>query len=327
MFNKFQTKHLLVAFLVLAVIVGITSISNKSGNSKRQRTFKSELVDADTSKLTQLVIYPKGGGEVVTLSKKDDAWWVSSEEGEFPADANQAKSLLGTLLDIKAKHLAATDKSRWEEYEVTDSAAVRVQAFIGKKVVSELYLGKFNYQQKPAANPWERPTNVLTTYVRKAGEKEVFAVEGMLSMTFSRSANDFRDKTVLSVSSQDLAQISIDSAGAKYSLVKEGGKWMFNGIMADSASVVEFVNGLGNVSHSTFAKVEDKANDVPEYSITLNGDNFEAPVKIEAFNSTDGQFVVHSTQNKYSYFKSDLSGLITKLFPAQSKFLQSTTEE
>jgi hypothetical protein len=60
MFNNIKTKWLAGIFALLAALTVIVIIANNSKSTiSRNRTFKSEITDFDTAKVTQIIIYPK----------------------------------------------------------------------------------------------------------------------------------------------------------------------------------------------------------------------------------------------------------------------------
>jgi hypothetical protein len=107
--------------------------------------------------------------------------------------------MINTLASLRATRVAANEKSQWKQYEVTDSAASRVQLFAGKKMVVDLYLGKLSYQQPKNTNPYYyyQQQGKMTSYIRPAKDKKVYAVDGLLALSFNRQASDFRDRTVI----------------------------------------------------------------------------------------------------------------------------------
>ncbi len=66
MLSKFlNTKTLIILLLILGGIYLVTKLTEKE-----ERTFKTELVAIDTSKVSKIVVIPKlGGGDQVTLTK------------------------------------------------------------------------------------------------------------------------------------------------------------------------------------------------------------------------------------------------------------------
>src|SRR5210317_1594934 len=168
MFRKINTKVLAIIFVVLlALVVLIEIIDNRKGN----RTFKSDLVEVVAGEVTSIELYPKvNNGNQIKLFKENDKWKVESEGKKYNADQAIAGQLISSLNNMKPKSVAATNKDRWEQFEVTDSLGTRVKLFNDANLLTELIIGKFSFSQ---------PRN-MTSYVRLSDDKEVYGVEGML---------------------------------------------------------------------------------------------------------------------------------------------------
>ena len=106
-------------------------------------------------------------------------------------------NILGEVDNIKPKSLEAVDKSKWKEFNLTDSLATRVR-FLDKKgkSLADLMIGSFTYKQ--SGNPYGNPygNNIQgTSFVRLYDEKKVYGVDGFLALSFSGKFNDYRDKS------------------------------------------------------------------------------------------------------------------------------------
>jgi hypothetical protein len=121
MFNNIKTKWLIGIFAVLLLLSAIVIITNNSKSTvSRNRTFKSELTDFDTTKVTRIVIYPKMKGQQIVLSKSGEDWKVTVDGKKYSADPNTIKGMLTTLVTLRATRIASNNKDQWAQYEVTD---------------------------------------------------------------------------------------------------------------------------------------------------------------------------------------------------------------
>lgn len=329
MFNKLNTKVLIGIFAVLLLFTLLAILRNKSqSTASRDRTFKSELTDFDSSAVNKLIIYPKNKSESIELSKVDNNWLVSIGETKYNADPNAVKGMLGNLVDLRATRIAANNKSQWAKYEVTDSAATRVKAYAGKKVVSDIYIGKFSYQQPKNPNPYMQQQGKMTSYVRLEKDKEVYAVDGFLSMTFNRQPNDFRNRVLVKSLKDQWTKLNFTGPSEIFNLIKQGTSWMIDGLETDSATTVKFLNSLAGLYSSDFVEASVLVSEKPSYTLTIEGENMTAPIKVYAYKAdTSNQYAISSSMNKGSYFSGGKSGLFEKTFPTKESFFVSKTDE
>jgi hypothetical protein len=323
MFNKLKTKWLVGIFGILLILSIIALISNNSQSTlNRNRTFKSELTDFDTAKVTQIYIYPKMKGEQIVLSKNGEDWKVTVGDKKYNADPNTIKGMINTLLNLRATRVAANNKSQWAQYEVTDSAASRVQLLAGKKTVVDLYLGKFSYQQPKNRNPYNyQQQGKMTSYVRLAGNKEVYAVEGLIAMSFNRQASDFRNRTIIRSNKETWNRLAFVGPDKTFDLVKQGNNWTVDGMIADSATVAKYLSSLAWLSNSNFVEESVMASDKPLYTLSIEGENMPTPIKVNAFPAdTSNMYAISSSLNEGVYFSGAKNGLFEKIFVGRDHF-------
>jgi len=322
MYKKLNIKSLIIIFAVLLILVIlIFYIDSRKG----ERTFRSNIVDIDTSRVTSIIIYPKTiRQEPVEIQRKGYLWKIKSQQKLFNADENIVNNILKTLTELKPKRVAATDKSRWKEFEVTDSLATRVQLITGKKKGADIYFGKFSYQQpKNQMAYYYNQRGTITTYVRIADEKIVYVVEGYLGMTLNRELNDFRNKSILKSDRSNWTRLSFTyPADSSFYLIKEGGKWLVNGLLADSGSVTDYFNSISRLTSSDFIDDQKPLYGGPDFTLNIEGDNFVKPIQVKAFKAdTTNRYLITSSLNEGTFFSGQKSKLTEKIFIGKNRFL------
>jgi hypothetical protein len=323
MFKKISIKWLAIIFVLLLVLVVLVTLIDTKSVINQNRTFNSQLTDFDTSKVSLIVIYPKSKKEVTQLIKADKEWKVTVGKRSYTADENTVKNMLNSLITLKATRVAARDKSAWSQFEVTDSAATRVQLLSGKKITADIYIGKFSYKQPENNNPYMQQRGTMTSYVRVAGDKEVYAVEGILAMAFNREANDFRDHTLVKSQKENLTKLVFTKPDGTFNLSKQNNHWMLDGLLADSASVASYLSSIAWLNNSNFIDETLLTATSPDYTLTIEGDNIPQPIKIKAFRAdTANGYAINSSLNEGSYFSAKASGLMDKIFVDKSKFFK-----
>ena len=318
MFRKLNPKILLGGFAVLLIIVVLVKLNQrKSGD----RSFRSEIVSIDTAKVSQIVISAKPAGkeEKVILEESGDKWQVKKGDVVYNADKTMVDRLIEQLVSMTPQRVAATSRDRWSEYQVTDSAGVYVKVKGGSKTLAEVIIGKFSYQQP--TNPYDRQGK-MTTYVRVEGEKEVYAVDGFLRMTFSTDAGSYRNKSVISGDKSNWTRLKFSyPADSSFILEKQGTNWMAGGIMADSALVAQYLSQISRMTSYNFIDTTLDVSDVPEFKLEIEGDNMVSSIKVEAFEAdTTNKYLLTSNQNPGTFFSGSQSGLFDKIFVPGKEF-------
>ena len=195
---KLSNTVLIAIFLALA---GIMAWINFSDSKTEKRNFRKELVSIDTSKITELLLYPQAlQGKEIKFTKQSDGWILSSTDTSATLGKPAVEPLINNLLQVKPKRLAARSEAKWQELEVDEAKATRIKVKEGSETTLDLFVGKFTFQQaegQTKANPNMPPQQqqpIMTSFVRLAGDVDVYAVDGILSMMYNRQVADFLPK-------------------------------------------------------------------------------------------------------------------------------------
>lgn len=301
-----KNKTLLLIFLTLLVVF----LASQFAFEKKKRTFKTELIQIDTSAITSILLYPKSDNqEEILLKKEKDFWAVSKGNVTNKANQGAVSSILRNLFLIKTKRVASKSRDKWSDYEVTETSGSRVKVYAGEKLLEDFILGRFNFNQQ---------TRQGISYVRLAGEDEVYAVEGFLSMTMGQGFDAYRNKEILKISKENLTRLSINSFDLTTVLQKGETNWTQDGGPVDSITLFNYLEGLQQIVGNSFADdFEDlQSNDLLFKTLTIEGNNLSTPIIIKAFRDTTRTtpFIIQSSLNPNNYFESEENGVFEQLF-------------
>lgn len=301
-----KNKTLLLIFLTLLVVF----LASQFAFEKKKRTFKTELIQLDTSAITSILLYPKSDNqEEILLKKEADFWAISKGNVTNKANQDAVTSILRNLVLIKTKRVASKSQDKWVDYEVDASNGSRIKAYAGDKLLEDFIVGRFNFNQQ---------TRQGVSYVRLEGGDEVYAVDGFLSMTMSQGFEAYRNKEILKVNKANLTQIAINTLGTTTILQKSGESWTQDGGPVDSTTLFNYLDGLQHITGGTFADdFEDlQTNDLLYKTLALTGNNLASPIIIKAFKDTTrtNPFVIQSSLNPENYFESGENGIFEQLF-------------
>jgi hypothetical protein len=309
-------------FIVLGVLVALLILLKLNDKKQGDRSFKAYVVAVDTSKVNEMSIIPKGNRQKLTIKKEEATWMLDYNNTSVQANNEIIHSLLSQVSSLKTKSVAATSKEKWLDYEVSDSAGTRITLSDGKKELADFIIGKFSYSQPQGQNPYMQQGQIqMTSYLRLYDEDEVYAVDGYLSMLFNREVNSFRENTIISGDPKDWQKLVFNyPADSSFTLVNQNGKWMVDGVLADSAVCAQYLSTISRLSSSTF---EDQAliepvNSQPELLMRIEGETFKA-VEIKAYRNNANEWVCISSQNKGNIL--NINNLTETLFVNRNQFL------
>ncbi len=295
-----SNKTLGIIFVILALVTALVFLTD---TGKKDRTFRKDLVAIDTAKVNEIIIYPKSqNGKEVKLVKESDGWKVVLENGKkAPVLKNKVKGMFSQLLAVKPNRLVAREKDKWPAYEV-DSTATRVVVMEGGKKTLDLVIGRFNFKQPRS----------MSTYVRLFNDTDVYEVDGFLSMSFNRGANDFRDNVVINGNYKKWNRLIFDyPADSSFQMTKVKNRWTAGVEILDSAKTEQYLRKIAHINNSKFDdNINPEKLGEPVYTLTIEGEDGKNIIVSAYVDSSKS--VVTSSQNPGTYFND--KKLVEKIF-------------
>ena len=293
---NWNNKTLAIIFFGLLAIW----ILNKTFNRVSETSFKSTLFQVDTAVVNKIVLYPKGIDSTSILLKRNNTKWeISNGNITTLADADRVKSILSQVSYILTKRLISKKSENQIDYEVDEQSGKLVEVYANDKLVNKIIFGRFNF------NP---NTRSATSYARLADDNEIYALDGMLSMSFDTDFNSFRNNEIMAVKSEDIRGVQYN--GLQIQPIGEQ-LWGYNGTQMDSSGMIGYLHGLTNITGSNFLDNYNPAGP-PDHKITLSIDNSTAPIEVQAYSKGD-DFAIRSSENE-AFFESDSTGIYNKIF-------------
>lgn len=304
-----NVKSLSIVLVVLLAIVLITQINSKKGD----RTFKKQLFDIDTTKITSLSLFPKiNNFSEIQFVRKANSWVIIKENKEYNVNIFSIENMIRQINNLVPLRLAGNSKDKWVNFELSDSLATRIVINSEKKSLGELYVGKFGY------NP---QTQQGSSYVRINKDKEVYAVSGFLQSLFDQDVNNFRFNKLITSNKSDWTKLQFFyPADSSFTLSRENNKWALDGSLLDSVKTETYLNGLIMLNSRNFMDDEDNISGSGQYKLIIEGSNFR-PIEINAYPADEENgFYITSSINPGARFSGIKGGLYEKLFKGRSNF-------
>jgi hypothetical protein len=310
-------KTLLIVLILLLGVYGLTRIFS----GKKEKSFKTELIQIDTARVTAIVITTKnedGEEEEITLKREEPGWIASNGRISVSASPAAVTSALGSIGLIRTKQIAAKKPDKWADYEVEDGQGTRVRVFGGDKLLEDFIIGRFHF------NP---QTQTAVSYLRLNGENEVYAVDGLQTMTLGQQFAGYRERNILKMQREmEVTGFSWQFPDTLMTFEKTETGWVLNGeTLLDSMKVENYLNVLRNISSDEFADDFDDAlpENYEQSVLSVTGVNIPSPFTITVYRdeSRPRPFVIRSSQNTEAYFASDSTGVYQRLFKPMTELL------
>jgi Domain of unknown function (DUF4340) len=322
MSKRFNNKRLLYLLTGLIAIMILTMLIKIP---KEKATFKSNIVDFDTSTVSKIILNNRiSEGNAIEFIRSNDIWTVRQGKIISAAEEGAVQNIFSEVLNIKPQSLAAINQSKWKEFDLTDSLATRIKFLNSKgKIVADIMIGKLDFKQPDKPNGGFSGNNIkMTSYVRLHKGNEVYAIDGLIPFSFNIKFDDWRDKTFLRFNKTEITNISyVYPADSSYKLIKKDSIWYLGSLKVDSLMVANYLNSL-KLMHGQEFKDDFTPVSNPVYQILVQGIK-SVGFSIKCYDGgSPEEYVFNSSLNPGVYFLDRKNLLFNQLFKPQSYFLK-----
>ena len=244
--------RLLIAAILLAIASGLFWWLNKRGAAAT----KSSAATAATSTTTKIVEVPqdqvqsltleKTGSTPVELKKTSGKWSITAPKA-FSADQDAVSSVLSPLAAFTSDKLIEEKGAYLKEFGLAQpSLTVTVTKQDGKTL--KLLFGD------------DTPTS-SGTYVELSGDPRVFVVARYNKSPFEKTADDLRDKRLLTVDSEKLSRVELTAKKETIEFGRNKDQWQIlkpKPLRADQFAVEDLVRALRDAKMDLSASEDEK---------------------------------------------------------------------
>jgi (2Fe-2S) ferredoxin len=252
-----STKHTLT-LLILAVVLGIAAYWYSQREEKMLESAAPSVqpvFSGITSATVERVEISVPEAKPVTLTKLDGVWYTNVEK-KHKADSNLISNLFATLEKEVTGEVVSDNPEHYADYQVNDTSATRVKV-LGRegKVLLDLYVGKAG-------------STFFTTFVRKAGEKEVLSANASLTYVFNKPEG-WREKRIFQFDQEDIVEVSGEFTSGSLLLKKEAGLWkVHQPVVCDAVptKINPFLSSIANLRTTSYVDV-DSSHTLADYGL------------------------------------------------------------
>ncbi len=301
--KRFNNKILIIALLVLTAAFVLTKVFRSPA---LETNLSEDLFEVDTANITEIKIYPIAEQrKEIRLVKNDKNWNVVRDEKTAKAEQFRVYTLLNSLSNLAPERMVSRKQEKWNDYEVSDTTAVRIVVMNSNNEMLDLLLGK---------------QSGSSTYARINDENEVYAVEGSIRSSVDKTFNDWRDKSFLRIDPEKVTKITFNyPTDSGFVAEKKNSTWMIGEQKADSTKMQRFLNKLRTKDISSF---EDSfsASASPEITVTIEAGAVPLAT-IKGWRESFYRWILTSSQQQDVYFSDEGPVVVKDIFPSREELL------
>jgi hypothetical protein len=280
-----KLRGLIVAAVILA---GLTGTLYWSNHHKPVDTTEASaeappkilaVKEADISKFD----LKKDGAEQVGGERNSAGQWHITSPTSLAADQSAVSSLLGTFSSLNSERLVEDKASNLAPYGL-DSPKLEVDLTNKGNKTQKLLLG----DDTPAGSG---------IYAKLEGDPRVFTIPKYDKTSIDKSANDLRDKRLLTIDSDKVSQVDVVAKKQEMAFGRNKDEWQIvkpKPLRADNSAVDELVRAL------TDAKMDLDASDDPKKNASVFAT--AAPVATAKVTAESGTQELQVRKNKDDYY-------------------------
>jgi hypothetical protein len=261
-------KRLVILAAVFVALAGLLGLQRWQ-RSKIVVAGPLQTVKIDPEKVTKLQVHKRDGD--VELERVGTSAWKITKPVEYPASNDLVQGMLKAVEELKLEDVISSSPGTRGTYQV-DSTGTGVVIWTGDKKALDVVVGKTT-------------SDFTHTFVRPSDRNEVYRADGVLSYSFNRRADEWRDKTILGFAEKDLSRVVLEYPKKSLSLtlvradsthwnVQEGASTA----RADSATAARLVSNLSRLMTADLSatpsgsrQVKDVHAGVAEFQVQTDG--------------------------------------------------------
>jgi len=231
-----KSSGLIIAAVVLAALTGVLYWSNRhppsENTAKASVDTPPKILALKQEDISKIAIRKKGGEEL-DLAKGDAGKWQIAAPKPLGADQEAVSSLLSTVSSLNADRLVADKAGDLNQYGLAQPA-LELDVITKDAKPQKLLLG----DDTPAGS---------AVFAKLEGDPRIFTVATYNRSNIDKTANDLRDKRLLTVDFDKLSQIALATKKQNIEFGRNQQEWQIvkpKPLRADNFQVEEIVRKL-----------------------------------------------------------------------------------
>jgi hypothetical protein len=258
-----------------------TSI-DKSANDLRDK----RLLTVDPNKISQVELVAKK--QEFAFGRNKDEWQIIKPK-PLRADGTQVDELVRALTDAKME-LPASDNGSSDDQKKIASAFASATPFASAKVTAES--GTQELQMRKSKDDY---------YAKSSAVEGIYKVPSALGQALNKNLEDFRNKKLLDLGSDDPNKIELRDGSKTYFLTKNGEDWWSGSAKKmDAGTVQDLIDKIRDLSASKFV---DSGFTAPLIDLTVTSNDGKRVEKVTI--SKTGDNYIAKRENEPALYQLD----------------------
>ncbi|MFN8628027.1 MAG: DUF4340 domain-containing protein [Candidatus Binatia bacterium] len=210
----------------------LTTAAFRAGMDKQAKDLRDKTIVSFADPDVQRVEIA-GDGKDVALVQTDNHWTIE-RPASYAADASAMSGFLSALRSMRAVDFAADSPTDLSAFGL-DKPRLTVRLYLGRdKAETDILIGKENENKQ--------------LYVKGSGQPTVYLVSDWVLRDLDKTANDFRDKTVLAFDRDKVTKADVvRHDGVHFSLVRSNRQWQVEGAGEGTVSQTAIDRYIGDL--------------------------------------------------------------------------------
>ncbi len=250
-----MTRNTYVLLAILAVlVVAAYLVMQKPGERSSTGDSGHLFVTVDSLAVDRIEI--KSPGSAVVLRKKGVEWYLDSPVS-YKADQSNVAMLIHDCKNLEVKNMVSDKPEKFPVFQV-DSTGTRLAIFQNGAEKSSFILGKSG-------------SSYAEMYARMTSSNEVNLISGASSYVFNRPLKEWRDRTIFSVSRDNIKEVHYQYGDTTFVLAQRDSTWMIGKDSTQSDVVSNLLSTLSNVQADDFVDTLNTRPSRPTAQISYSG--------------------------------------------------------
>jgi hypothetical protein len=291
-----KPRNLLIAAAVLAVLLGILyrlnhHKPNEDTDVKASLDAAVKILSLNQADIIRLAIHRKDVPKL-ELSRNDSGVWEITAPKALAADKEAVSGVLSTLSALKSERLIEDNASDLAAYGLA-APPLDIEFTLKDNKTQQLLVG----DQTPTGNAY---------YVMLAGDPRLFTLASYNKTSMDKTANDLRDKRLLTADFDKVSQIELTSRKQDITFARVKDAWQIlkpRPLRADTNQVDDLIRSLREAKMDTSSDTDDTKN-----AAAFGDASFLALARISGASGTQ-ELEVRKSKDVYYAKSSVLSGI------------------
>jgi hypothetical protein len=214
-------RSTLIVSGILVVLIAIYFIRQQTEKSALSVKEVGNFLAIDSGMVNKISI--QRFGTVVEFQKIGEDWNVGDRGKLYPTEKGMVQQLADLAHTMSVGEIISSNPDKQMIFQVDTLTGNRVTFYRDANELASIIIGKMGADNQ-------------STYVRKPESKDVYTAKGNFVRFLNRPASGYRDKTLLTVDTTQIATISFKSKDIDYRIGRQDSLWRIVPTKGESAN-------------------------------------------------------------------------------------------